>query len=192
MQIFVIEDSTQPSNILGLLRDNISIIPNAQTFVKNVHKYHNLHRVITFVLCGVDADSYIELGPEYIKQVTDHKSYESPLTHKNYYEIQSAGFFDDKGNQIAKPVLPFVAAILDTGTGGYVILNENLHSQILKYIYEHAGKKNQDIGEPFWKNNYCVPLADIDFKSLPKIKIGFQKKDEPSYYLLDLEPDIYV
>lgn len=193
MQIFVIEDSTQPSNILGLLKENISIIPNAQTFVKNVHKYHNLHRVITFVLCGEGADSYIEIGPEYIRNVTDHQNYESPMTHKNYYEIQSSGFFDDKGNQIAKPVLPFVAAVLDTGTGGYVILNENLHSQILKYIFEHAGKKNQALGEPFWKNNYCVPLTDLDFKSLPKIKIGFQRKDDPSsYYLLDLEPDIYV
>lgn len=193
MQLFVLKSSSQPSTILGMLRENLTQVKSAATFLNKLHAYYKYHRVLTLVMCGINAKSYITFGTEKVSAVAREQGFNSPITHEYFYEIQTSGFFDANGVQIVKPIQKFVAAILDSGTGGYIILNKFLLDQTRTYLYNHAGKTNQALGDKFWKQNYCAPMTAIDFKALPNIKIGFQKKEDlNSYYLLDLPPKAYI
>lgn len=189
MEIFVLKDSNQPSSIIGMIHHDLreSMIKFTPFLVKltdNFNKYSEL----TFVLCANQGKSYYHLGP--MKLPTS--SFQSQLLPSKFYEINTAGFFTHDKKPIATPDNKLSGAILDTGTGGFILLTQNLYKPLFDYIYAHAGNKNKKLNAKFWSNNYCILQKGIDFKSFPTVKIGFQSIDKKSIYYLTLPPTTYI
>ncbi|WP_133127194.1 pepsin-like aspartic protease [Legionella nagasakiensis] len=189
MKVFVLKDSNQPSSIIGMIHHDLQkaqFTPFLVKLTENFNKYSEL----TFVLCADKGKSYYHLGPMKLPESSLH----SKLLPSQFYEINTAGFFTQDKKPIATPSNTYSSAILDTGTGGFIILTENLYKPLFAYIYAHAGKKNKTLDAKFWHENYCILQKDIDFSAFPTIQIGFQKFDEKNkdVYYLSLPPTTYI
>lgn len=180
MKVYILKESNQPTSILGMIPHNLKADPIKSTpflvkLMKNFTKYSN----ITFVLCGDKGKSYFQVGP--IK--LGHPLVKTKLLTSEFYEVHTSGFYNEKNQPIIQPSHKYGRAILDTGTGGFIILTPHLYTPLYDYIYTHAGVKNRKLSPKFWHENYCVSRSDIDFNSLPTLTIGLVSQDEQPYYL---------
>jgi predicted aspartyl protease len=189
-KLFVIFDSTQPSNIIGL--NHANLIKNQHsftTFMKLLHHHFDTHHIFSFLLCGDKAKSYFYLGKKSFKV---KKGFTAPLDTKNHYTIPFSGIYDAVKKPIATTQFRHEKAIIDTGTGGLILLNENLFDKITTYIYTHTNKHNQTIGSPFWKKNYCAKKNSIDIEALPALMFGFKKLNGAGDFYLKFTPQSYI
>lgn len=189
MKVFVLKNSSQPASIVGMIEHNIKGDPiNTTPFIVELTKDFNRYSEITFVLCADKGKSYYQLGPVKLPPPL----VESKLSTSQFYEIATSGFYDENNKPIAKTLKNYGGAILDTGTGGFIVLTPRLYKPLYRYIYQHAGKVNQALPKRFWQENYCVPRKEVDFTSLPPIKIGIKSMKDNAPYHLTLLPTSYI
>ena len=189
MKVFVLKESDQPSSIIGMInhdlrKNKVSFTPFLVHLTHNFSKYSEL----TFVLCGRRGKSYYHVGPIQLPK----SQLSSKLVPSEFYTITTSGFYDKNNQSIAKPQNPSASAILDTGTGGFIVVTPELYKPLYEYIYQHAGVKNQTLDEHFWKKNYCIRTNEVDFSALPPLKIGFQNLNDKHSYYLTLLPTSYI
>lgn len=115
-----------------------------------------------------------------------------PIINKHFYALAFTGIRDNKN----KPIIEYgknvyQSAIVDTGTGGLTVLGENDHKKLIAYLFKTTSKKNQALGDKFWKDNYCVLKKNIDMASFPTLSIGFMDKQNKIHYLA-LAPHYYL
>ncbi len=189
MSIYVLKNSNQPTSILGMVQQNLKNDPVTSTpFIVKVTNHFKEHAHLTLVMCGRRGQSYYHIGPiDLPKPVAETKLIPSP-----FYEMFTSGFYNEQLQGIAKTKHEYGPAIVDTGTGGYIILSPHLYQSLFQYLYKHAGAKNQTINPKFWQQNYCVLRDKVDYNSLPVIKLGIKslKGEEPSF--LTLKPEAYI
>lgn len=189
MKIFLLKDSDQPTSIIGMIhhnmrRDQVDYVPFMVKITDNFNKYHEL----SLLLCAERGASYYYIGP---KQFSKHP-HQSKLLKSPFYEVNTSGLYDAANQPVAKTQAPFQGAILDTGTGGFILLTPELYRPLHTYIYQHAGKKNQQLSADFWQKNYCILKQEVNFSALPKIKIGFQDASSKQPYFLMIPPTTYL
>ena len=189
MKVFILKKSDQPSSIIGMinrdLRENkVKFTPFLVHLTKNFIKYSEL----TFVLCASHGKSYYHLGPLNLPKT----QFKSKLVGREFYTINTTGFYEKNEQPITQVNESLTGAIMDTGTGGYIILTPKLYKPLHAYIYKNAGVKNQNLGNLFWQQNYCIMENEVDFASFPPIKIGFQKLNSKEGYYLTLKPTDYI
>jgi hypothetical protein len=169
MKLYLIHTSDQPISILGLIPHNIKMDPiHSIPFIRKITNDFKTHTHLTFVLCGERGHSYLEFGKNQVLTA----GLSTKLLFTPFYEIGVSGFFDEHHQPIAKTKPPYVPAVLDTGTGGFIILSERLYKPLYRYLYASAGKLNQQLDKKFWDKNYCVPRTAVDFESFPVLSIG--------------------
>ena len=189
MKVFMLKDSNQPSSVIGMIEHNLRFNPAQFTpFLVKMTENFNKYSQVTFILCADKGKSYFHVGP--IK--LSHFLVKTKLLKSQFYEINSSGFYDDTNKSISKPKQTVGRAILDTGTGGFILMTPTLYKPLLDYLFMHAGIKNQQISQKFWHENYCVLRKSIDFNALPLLKIGLVSLNDNRPYYLNISPATYI
>ena len=189
MKVYVLKKSSQPTSILGMIQHNLRADPiNSTPFIVKLMENFNKYTNITFVLCGHKGKSYFHVGPIELPQPL----VKTTLLTSQFYEINTTGFYNEKNQSIAKPSHEYGRAILDTGTGGFIILTPYLYNPLYDYLYTHAGAKNRTLSKKFWNKNYCVLRTAVDFNSLPTLKIGGTSLEDNHPYYLTIPPTTYI
>ncbi len=189
MNIFVLKYSSQPTSIIGMVQQNLIKEPvKSTTFLIKMTDHFNKYNILSFVLCGNKGDSYFQIGPINLEKPL----LQTKLISSHYYEINTFGFYDEHEQMIVKPIQNIGKAILDTGTGGFIVLTEHLNKSLNEYLFQHAGRKNQKLGKYFWNKNDCVPQESIDFNAFPLIKIALQTMNNNQPYYLRIKPTTYI
>ena len=189
MKVYVLKKSTQPTSIIGMIQHNLLADPVTSTpFMVKLMEQFNSYTDVTFVLCGNKGKSYFHAGPIKLPQPLVR----TKLLTSQFYEIASSGFYNENNKPIAKPSQRDGRAILDTGTGGFIILTPALYKPLYDYIYKNAGTKNQALNKKFWQKNYCILRSAINFDALPIIKIGLISLEDNRPNYLNLPPQIYI
>ncbi len=189
MKTFILKKSNQPSTIIGMFNHNLrKHLVQFEPFLTRITEKYTKYSDLTFVLCGNKGNSYYHVGPF----VLPKPILSSKLLSGEFYTIATSGFYDANLKPIAIPHNPSPKAILDTGTGGFIILTPALYQPLQNYIYQNAGTKNQSLGQQFWKDNYCILQQEVDLSSFPTINIGFQGLSDHTPYYLKLSPTSYI
>lgn len=189
MKVYLLKSSSQPASVLGMVHHNLSADPTTSTpFLVKITDNFKKHAHLTLVMCGRKGKSYYHIGSINLPKPV----VETPLIPSQFYEIYTSGFYNKQQQPIAKTTHEYAPAIIDTGTGGFILLSPHLYQSLFQYLYQHAGTTNQNINSKFWKNNYCVLHDEVDYHSLPVIKLGLQslKGEKPGF--LTLTPTTYV
>lgn len=188
MKVYVLKESNQPTSILGMIPHNLKADPiKSKPFLVELMENFTKYSEITFVLCGDKGKSYFQVGPTKLPTPL----VKTKLLTSEFYEIYTLGFFNEKHQSISKPSHDYGMAILDTGTGGFIILSPHLYTPLYDYLYQHAGVKNRKLDSKFWQKNYCISRDEIDFNALPALTIGLVSEDNHPYYL-NIPPTAYI
>jgi hypothetical protein len=189
MKIYLIYQSDQPASVLGLIPHNIKSDPvNSTPFIRKITNNFNTHKHMTFVLCANKGKSYLQFGNINLPK----EDVATPLLITPFYEMNISGIFDKNNQSIAKTLHPYNPAVLDTGTGGFIILTANLYKPLLQYLYTSAGPKNQQLSSKFWHKNYCVPRSRVDFNAFPLLRIGVAPLTGNQQQYLELPATSYI
>lgn len=189
MKLYLIHTSDQPISILGLVPHNIKMDPIHSTpFIIKMTNNFKIHTHLTFVLCGERGKSYLEFGSHNLST----KKISTKLLLTPFYEIGVSGFFNEQQQPIAKTKQSYAPAVLDTGTGGFIVLSERLYKPLYQYLYASSGKANQQLNKTFWNKNYCIPRTAVDFKSFPELTIGIAPINSTQPQYLKLPPTAYI
>lgn len=188
MKVYVLKESSQPTSILGMIPHNLRSDPiKSKPFLSKLMESFTQYSDITFVLCGDKGNSYFRVGPTKLPAPL----VKTKLLNSEFYEIYTLGLYNEANQSIVKPVHRYGMAILDTGTGGFIILAEHLYTPLYDYLYQHAGVNNRKLDPNFWQKNYCIPRSEVDFTSFPTVKIGLVSQDDHPYYL-NIPPSAYI
>ncbi|KTC66127.1 Uncharacterised protein (plasmid) [Legionella adelaidensis] len=190
MKVFVLKDSTQPSSIMGLIHynlreDQVDFVPFLLQVTENFNKFSDL----TFILCADKGKSALHIGSYKMKEPPMLVSTRVP---SKFYEIHTSGFYDKQGKPIIKTADKFEGAIIDTGTGGFIVLDPELFTPLHQYIFQHAGAANDKLDEKFWNENYCIIKKDVNFSAFPTVQIGFENAKTNQVSFLKLDPKTYL
>lgn len=189
MSMYLIKKSSQPVSILGLVPHNIKINAIRSTpFIRKITNEFATHKHLNFVLCGTRGDSYLEFGQNPLPS----PDIATTLFMTPFYEIGVSGFYDDHQKPIAKTKSAYSPAVLDTGTGGFIVLSNHLYEPLHRYLYASSGQSNQKLNKRFWNKNYCVPRNAVDFKSFPVLNIGVASLSGGAPQFFKLPPTAYI
>lgn len=188
MHIFVLKDSDQPSSILGMIHHNLrEDLIKFTPFMAKLTNYFSKYKETTFVLCGEEGNSYFHVGEMKLPKPL----FSSKLHDSKFYEITTYGFYTQQEKPIPGSPKQEGEAIIDTGTGGFIVLTDELYKPLLQYIKNHAGKKNQELDKQFWEQNYCLVKNAINIDAFPTLKIGFKTLNDQTGFLT-LKPSTYI
>jgi hypothetical protein len=189
MKIYVIYQSNQPTSVLGLIPHNLKFDPIHSTpFIRKITQDFHTHTEATFILCGRHGNSYLQIG----KMNLPTPNATTKLFITPFYEINVGGIFDEQYKPIGWSGHAVKPAILDTGTGGFIVLSNHLYQSLSRYLYAKAGSKNPKLDAKFWHQNYCVLRNQIDFKTFPLLRIGIAPLVGHQLQYLDLPPESYI
>jgi len=192
----IITNGINTSNILGI--SPVSKELEGISYLKNILNILHLKEQFTFLLCG-NKNNQLIIGSyqpqnEHKKPLTNVKR--TSLSLDTFYTINLSGIEDHNGNPLVK-YYPnnYAKAILDSGTGGLIVLPNNIYDFMIKYIRDYYKENNQSdrLTHEFWHNNYCVKSNFIINDEFPDIKLSF-----PDYYnkhnniTITLTPNKYI
>lgn len=191
---------THVSNILGLAYKNIAVpaLYPLQPYFDAIIKHAHLNG-FALRLNGLQAPSSITIGLDNLFKTLkpQHVHYAPIVTNKYYVTLLDGiyGVVNNKRQRIISYSSPITkTAIVDSGTGGYIILPAYDRQQVVNYISKHTPQKlRQRLGNAFWKDNLCINNSYIDFKQFPNISFALAKSEAiHKSIFITLKPHDYI
>lgn len=180
------------SNIWGLAYQVLAMPHNnpLPTLFNAMRNKLNFVDQFKLLLCGDKGKSYLSFStthqPLNTKLVT-------PIVDNFFYNAQLTGIKSGEDRIIQFKPGYYQSALLDSGTGGLIVLPRIDRNSILNYVFRHTSKQNQLLPKPFWEKNACLLKKDIDFSRLPTLQFGFVDANNPKQSMyLNLPPEAYV
>ena len=152
----------------------------------------------SFLLCGTKNNALIlgdfQSNNKRKKPITKIRT--TKLYLNDYYTIKLSGIENHQNSPLIKYYPEnYANVIIDSGTGGLIVVPDDDYHYIIEYIKRFYTKHNttQRLSNDFWYDNYCIKNEQINNKKFPEINLTF-----PNFYnknqniTISLKPKTYI
>jgi hypothetical protein len=192
---------THISNILGLAYKNIAspAMYPLKPYFNTVMQHYRVHG-FALALCGQLGHSHITIGLKKLYSRINPRNIQfAPISVNKYYITMLNSISGVLKNGKQKTLISYHSpytktTIIDSGTGGFIVLPTNDHNKIIKFIYSHTPKSAHAVlGKGFWNSNTCVNKSLINYKQFPNLIFTLEKAGAPKKSIdIKLRPQEYI
>tara|TARA_R110002124_G_scaffold174233_4_gene341853 strand:+ start:10510 stop:11670 length:1161 start_codon:yes stop_codon:yes gene_type:complete len=192
----VITDGSHNSNIMGI--SPVSKDWQKYYSLKNIFGKLKIPEKFSFLLCGTKNNALIlgdfQSNNKRKKPITKIRT--TKLYLNDYYTIKLSGIENHQNSPLIKYYPEnYANVIIDSGTGGLIVVPDDDYHYIIEYIKRFYTKHNttQRLSNDFWYDNYCIKNEQINNKKFPEINLTF-----PNFYnknqniTISLKPKTYI